>query len=29
MGALSLRTSSPWYWLVGTPPSYLIIAVAQ
>src|SRR5690242_6519943 len=23
---LSLRMSSPWYWLAGTPLSYLIIA---
>lgn len=25
-GALSLHMSSPWYWLVGTPLSYLVIA---
>src|ERR1700680_5343038 len=27
LGYLSARSSSPWYWLVGTPLSYLLIAM--
>jgi hypothetical protein len=26
LGALSVRMSSPWHWVVGTPLSYLVIA---
>lgn len=27
LGYLSVRSSSPWYWLVGTPLCYLLIGV--